>query len=60
MIHPAFYKSEIARRYYLAKTGEDLPLKVAMNRWRMTTNIDKKILSKVINRVLKEQERLLA
>lgn len=59
MIHEAFTVSEIARRYYLKKTGEDLSKEVARNRWRMTRNPDKDILNRVIDEIYKEQKKAL-
>lgn len=59
MIHEAFSKSEIAKRYYALKTGEKLTNQEAANRWRMLKNPDPLILTKVFNAVNKEQARLL-
>lgn len=58
MIHPAFNKSEIARRYFEIK-GYKLSKQEAANRWRMLRNPDKSIIKKVIDRVYKEQLKLL-
>lgn len=59
MIHEAFSKSEIAKRYYALKTGEKLTNKEAANRWRMLRNPDMDALQKVIDGVIKEQKKLL-
>ena len=59
MIHEAFTISEIARRYYKLKTGEDILKEVARSRWRMTRNPDLKILNKVIDIIYKEQKEKL-
>lgn len=58
MIHPAFYKSEIARRYY-EKKGETLTAQQATNRWRMTRNFDKKLLRQVFDEIYREQREAL-
>lgn len=59
MIHSAYITSEIARRYYLKKTGEVLSRETARSRWRMTRNPDKDILKKVFEEISKEQNKLL-
>jgi hypothetical protein len=59
MIIDAYNTSEIARRYYLLKTGESLSREQARNRWKMTRNPDKKILNKVFTEVLKEQKAMI-
>lgn len=59
MIHEAFSKSEIAKRYYALKTGEKLANKEAFNRWRMLRNPDMDVLKKVIEEVVKEQKKLM-
>lgn len=59
MIHEAYSKSEIAKRYYKEATGEDLTNQEAVNRWRMLRNPDVKILKKVNDQIHKEQNKLL-
>jgi hypothetical protein len=59
MIIDAYNTSEIARRYYLKKTGEDLTREQARNRWKMTRNPDTAIIKKVLDEVLREQKKLL-
>jgi hypothetical protein len=59
MIIDAYNTSEIARRYYLKKTGEDLTREQARNRWKMTRNPDTAIVKKVLDEVLREQKKLL-
>lgn len=56
MIHSAYVKSEIARRYYAKATGEALTRQEAVNRWRKLRNPDKKILQKVIKEIAKEAD----
>lgn len=56
MIHSAFIKSEIARRYYAA-AGEELSRQEAANRWRMLRNPNRKLLQKVIDEVTREQKK---
>lgn len=58
-IHPAFNKSEIARRYYKKATGEALTNQEAVNRWRNIRNPDKKILAQVVEEVTQEQKTLI-
>lgn len=57
MIHSAFIKSEIAKRYYKLATGEDISRDDAFNRWRMLRHPDKKILRQVIKEVAKEADQ---
>lgn len=59
MIHKAFNKSEIARRYYEKATGEKLNNQEAVNRLRKLKNIDRKLLREVFNDVLNEQKQEL-
>lgn len=59
IIHEAYSKSEIARRYYKEYTGEELTNQEAANRWRMLRNPDVKILKKVNDQIHKEQKKML-
>jgi hypothetical protein len=54
MIHNAYDKSEVARRYYLLKTGEEIDKATAFNRWRMLRAPDLKILDEVRKQLTKE------
>lgn len=56
MIHPAYNKSEIARRYYEKTTGEALTRQEAANRWRKTKP-DKKILREVMKEIAGEADQ---
>lgn len=58
MIHEAYNKSEIVRRYF-EKQGEKLTKQEAANRWRMIRNVDLKILKEVFDDIHKEQKKLL-
>jgi hypothetical protein len=58
MIHEAYNKSEIARRYFELK-GETLTRQEANNRWKMVRNPDAEILKKVFDKVYKEQKTQL-
>lgn len=58
MIHEAYSKSYIARRYFALK-GEKLTNTEAYNRWKMTRKPDKIILSKVFAQIYIEQQNLL-
>ena len=59
MIHNAYDKSEVARRYYLLKTGEDISKATAFNRWRMLRVPDKKVLKEVLEQIAKEQKVMM-
>lgn len=59
MIHEAFNKSEVVKRYYLLKTGEEIDGQTAVNRWRMLRQPDKKVLNKVIADIAKEQKNII-
>jgi hypothetical protein len=59
MIHEAFTISEIARRYYLKKTGENLDKETARKRWNMTRITDLTVLNKVFADIFKEQKKML-
>jgi hypothetical protein len=58
MIHEAYNKSEIARRYFKLK-GETLTRQEANNRWKMVRSPDKEILKKVFSEIHKEQKSKL-
>lgn len=58
MIHEAYNKSEIVRRYFELK-GEKLTKQEAANRWRMIRNVDLDVLEKVFSQINKEQKKLL-
>jgi hypothetical protein len=58
MIHPAYNRSEIARRYFEEK-GETLSKDDAYNRFRMIRLFDKKILKKIFSDIQKEQKDIL-
>lgn len=59
MIHPAYNKSEIARRYYEKATGEKLTNQEAINRLRKLRNVDKVLLRKVFDDVNSEAKKEL-
>lgn len=59
MIHSAYKKSEIARRYYALATGEAITLQEASNRWRMLRHPDKDIIKKVLKTIEREQRETL-
>lgn len=58
MIHPAFTKAEIAKRYY-AKRGIVLENEPARKRMLLDKNIDKGILRTIFSEILKEQREIL-
>lgn len=54
MIHEAFKKAEIARRYY-KKRGIELDKEPARKRFFLDKNIDRKLLREVFTEIYKEQ-----
>lgn len=58
-IHPAYIKAEIARRYFLKMTGEDIGKERAWNRWRVQKSYDKKSLRAIIIEIRNEASGLL-
>lgn len=58
MIHEAFTKSEIAKRYYSLR-GIELAKEPARKRFILDKNIDKKLILIVINSIYKEQKKML-
>jgi hypothetical protein len=58
MIHEAFTKAEIARRYY-KKRGVELEKEPARKRFLLDKNIDKTVLKTVFSEIYKEQNRML-
>jgi hypothetical protein len=58
MIHEAFIKAEIAKRYY-KKRGFDLDNEPARKRFLLDKNIDKPTLRAVMEQINKEQKALL-
>jgi hypothetical protein len=58
MIHEAFIKAEIAKRYY-KKRGIELENEPARKRFLLDKNIDKAVLKQVIDEVYKQQKALL-
>lgn len=59
MIHEAYTKAEIARRYY-EKRGIKLEKEPARKRFLLDKNIDRKLLREVFSDINKEQKTLLA
>lgn len=59
MIHEAYTKAEIARRYY-EKRGITLEKEPARKRFLLDKNIDRKLLREVFSDINKEQKTLLA
>lgn len=58
MIHEAFIKAEIAKRYY-KKRGIELDNEPARKRFLLDKNIDKDVLKVVFEQIIKEQKALL-
>lgn len=58
MIHKAFNKSEIARRYFELK-GEKLSNSEAANRFRSVRNPDVNLIARIVAEVYAEQKDLL-
>lgn len=58
MIHEAFIKAEIAKRYY-KKRGIVLDNEPARKRFLLDKNIEKSVLKTVFEEVYKEQKALL-
>jgi hypothetical protein len=57
-IHGAFIKARIAAHYYAIK-GRNYEFQHALRQFRQDKAIDKKIVSKVISQIFKEQKEML-